>query len=53
MKWTKISDYCIQSGDWTIAKYKLADRVKYGLWFMNEIRGFYDTADEAKANVNG
>ena len=50
--WIKISNYCIKSGDWTIAKYNVAGGVKYGLWFMNESKGFYPTADDAKAQAN-
>ena len=50
--WIKLSNYCIKSGDWTIAKYNIASGVKYGLYHLNESKGFYPTADEAKAQAN-
>ena len=52
MIWTKLSEYCIKSGDWTIAKYILKTSVKYGLYRLNELKGFYSTADDAKAKAN-
>ena len=52
MIWSKVSDYCIKSGDWTIAKYNLKIGVKYGLYRLNELKGFFATADEAKAQAN-
>jgi hypothetical protein len=52
MTWTKLSEYCIKSGDWTIAKYILKNGVKYGLYRLNESKGFFATADEAKAQAN-
>lgn len=52
MKWLKISNYCIKSGDWTIAKYHLGDKIKYGLYRLNELKGFYSTSDDAKAQAN-
>jgi hypothetical protein len=51
MKWLKISNYCIKSGDWTIAKYNIASGVKYGLYHLNESKGFYPTANDAKAQI--
>jgi hypothetical protein len=51
MIWNKVSDYCIKSGDWTIAKYNLKIGVKYGLYHLNESKGFFATADEAKASI--
>jgi len=52
MKWLKISDYCIKSGDYLIAKYNIASGVKYGLYHLNESKGYFNTADEAKAKAN-
>jgi hypothetical protein len=52
MIWTKISEYCIKSGNWTIAKYHLGDKIKYGLYRLNESKGFFATADDAKAQAN-
>ena len=46
--WIKISNYCIKSGDWTIAKYNIASGVKYGLYHLNNIKGYFDTSKEAK-----
>ena len=51
MKWTKLSNYCIKSGDWTIAKYNVAGGVKYGLYHLNESKGYFNTSDEAKAQI--
>ena len=52
MKWSKVSEYCIKSGDYLIAKYHLGDKIKYGLYRLNESKGFFATADEAKAQAN-
>jgi hypothetical protein len=52
MIWTKLSEYCIKSGDWTIAKYINDGEVKYGLYRLNDLKGFYSTADDAKAQAN-
>ena len=49
--WIKLSNYCIKSGDWTIAKYNVAGGVKYGLYHLNDLKGFYSTADDAKASI--
>ena len=49
--WIKLSDYCIKSGDWTIAKYNIASGVKYGLYHLNESKGYFNTSDEAKAQI--
>ena len=48
MKWVVLSQYCIKSGDWFIAKYNLAGGVKYGLYHLNNIKGYFDTSKEAK-----
>ena len=52
MIWTKVSDYCIKCGDYLIAKYINDGEVKYGLYRLNELKGFFATAAEAKAQAN-
>lgn len=47
--WTSIDKYHLRNGDWTISKMKLKNGSKYALWQGNVSRGFYETADEAKA----
>lgn len=47
--WKPIDKYHLRNGEWTISKMKLANGAKYGLWQGNVSRGFYETADEAKA----
>jgi hypothetical protein len=47
--WASIDKYHLRNGDWTISKMKLANGAKYALWHGNVSRGFYETADEAKA----
>ena len=49
--WIKISNYCIKSGDWTIAKYNVAGAVKYGLTYKDKHIDYFNTADEAKASI--
>jgi hypothetical protein len=52
MKWLKLSDYCIKSGDYLIAKFINNGAVKYGLSYQNKNIGYFKTADEAKAQIN-
>ena len=52
MIWTKLSEYCIKSGDWTIAKYINNGAVKYGLSYKDKNMGYFKTADDAKAQAN-
>jgi hypothetical protein len=52
MKWLKLDNYCIKSGEWFIAKYYKADgTVKYGLSQRNTNHGYFDSASEAKAKA--
>jgi hypothetical protein len=51
MIWTKLSEYCIKSGDWTIAKYYSANGIKYGLSKLNKNLGYFDTLEKAKAKA--
>jgi hypothetical protein len=44
MKWTKVSDSCIQCGDWRIFKYSSG----FELWQWPVFKGRYETAAEAK-----
>jgi hypothetical protein len=48
-KWIKQDAYHIKNGEWIIAKYFSADKVKYGLSHANRSLGFFDSADSAKA----
>ena len=49
MKWLKLDNYCLKSGEYFIAKYYLADGgIKYGLSHFNTNHGYFDSADEAK-----
>lgn len=47
--WKPIDKYHLRNGDWTISKMKLKNGSKYGLWHVNVSKGFFETADEAKA----
>jgi hypothetical protein len=52
MKWLKLDNYCIKSGEWFIAKYYKADgSVKYGLSNKNTNHGYFDIANDAKAKA--
>ena len=52
MKWLKLDNYCLKSGEWFIAKYYKADgTVKYGLSHFNNNHGYFDTANDAKAKA--
>jgi hypothetical protein len=51
MLWTKVSNYCIKSGDYLISKYINNGAVKYALIHNNKNIGYFNTADEAKAQV--
>ena len=49
MKWTKLDNYCLKSGEYYIAKYYLFDgAILYGLSKNNTNWGYYGSADEAK-----
>lgn len=48
MNWKQIDRYHLENNGWTIAKMNLANGSKYGLFHGNEIKGFFDTANEAK-----
>jgi hypothetical protein len=47
--WKQINPYYLEHNGWTISKMTLANGTKYGLWQGNVNKGFFDTADEAKA----
>ena len=51
MKWSKVSNYCIKSGDYLIAKFINNGAVKYGLSYQDKNIGYFATADEAKASI--
>ena len=50
--WIKLSDYCIKSGDYLIAKFINNGAVKYGLSYQDKHIDYFNTADEAKAQAN-
>jgi hypothetical protein len=47
--WKQINPYYLEKDGWTISKMTLANGTKYGLWQGNVNKGFFDSADEAKA----
>ncbi len=51
MKWIKLSEYCIKSGDYLIAKFINNGAVKYGLSYQYKHIAYFASADEAKAQV--
>ena len=51
MIWTKISDYCIKSGDYLIAKFINNLEVKFGLSYKDKHIAYFATPDEAKASI--
>jgi len=52
MKWSKVSNYCIKSGDYLIAKFINNGAVKYGLSYQDKHIAYFASADEAKAQAN-
>jgi hypothetical protein len=52
MKWRKVSDYCITSGDWNICCIYVAGVPRYELWDLRGKRACfvaaYGTAAEAR-----
>jgi hypothetical protein len=49
-KWKKFGNYAIYANGYSIAKYKVKDTERYGLWSLipNALIGFYKTPQEAK-----
>jgi hypothetical protein len=47
--WKQIDKWYLKLDDWTISKMKLKNGSKYALWQGNLNKGFFETADEAKA----
>ena len=50
MSWEKISDYCVRSGEWTVSKTFVHDRLGYELWHKDRpaMLGRFDTFSEAR-----
>lgn len=48
MKWEKLSDYCIKSGSYQIAKSVVMNKPTYTLFFGNENLGKFADADTAR-----
>ena len=54
MKWTKASEYAINSGNWYICKSLCNTAPKFTLWHGQKRLGDFDTAEKAKeAAKNG
>lgn len=51
MKWKKLSDYAIQSGQYTISKAIVGDLEKFTLWEGEKMVGIFESAEEAKGAV--
>lgn len=49
MKWEKLSDHAISSGDWTISKALLDGTPRYTLWDGEVMIKVFRTLEEAKA----
>ena len=48
--WKKVNDYHLENNGWTLTKsHDPKSLYPYGLWHGNVSKGFYETADEAKA----
>ena len=48
MKWTKVSDYCIQSGEYRISKYVLGGEALYIVWCEGSEIGTAASGNEAR-----
>ena len=44
--WTKINEYYLKNGDWTITKTGI-ETVKYGLWQVSVNHGWFNSSKEA------
>lgn len=52
MKWKKLSDYAIESGQYTISKANVDGQPRYTLWEGEKMLGIFDTPQEAKEKAN-
>lgn len=48
IKWKKISDYCIESHNIYISKYKIKEKYKYILWHNTKLIKIFESPKEAK-----
>lgn len=48
MIWAKVSELCIQSGQWRIYRYPLATPERFELWHVDRFIGGFASGDEAK-----
>ena len=51
MKWTRLSSWCIQSGNYYIGRYAVCDKIRYIAWHERQQLGVFDDADAAKRLV--
>ena len=49
-KWTKLNDYCVQSGEWKVSKQFLDGTTLYAVWKGSEdnAAGYVESFEEAK-----
>lgn len=45
--WARSGNYGMTSGNWKVGKFILADKTKYGLWYGDEFKGYFDTFQDA------
>jgi hypothetical protein len=53
MRWERLSDYAIRSGDWWIAKFCLGDRCRFTVYHDRALVGVFDNPKDAKACATG
>lgn len=48
MRWASVDKYHLRAGEWTIARYKVADAVRFILWQGSTLINVFDDAESAK-----
>jgi len=48
MKWSKVNDYCIRSGEYQISKYTLSGEDLYIVWLNGVEIGTADSGNDAR-----
>ena len=51
LKWQRLTDYVIESGEYRIAKYEIGGRWYYNAWRGFTLIGGFPSAEEAKAEL--
>lgn len=51
LMWSKVSNYCIQHGDYTVCKIVVRSREHFEAWLGNERLGAFTQSKDAKAFV--